>query len=47
MNTSGQTDTWFVVPGSGTDDLSGLRGEGGFEGAFGKGSDGWLGYSLE
>jgi len=23
--------TWFVVPGSGTGDLSGLRGEGGFE----------------
>src|SRR5262249_29508821 len=32
--------TWFVVPGSGTGDLSGLRGEGGFEGEFGKGSDG-------
>ena len=29
--------TWFVVPGSGTGDLSGLRGEGGFEGDFGKG----------
>jgi hypothetical protein len=28
--------TWFVVPGSGTRDLSGLRGEGGFEGDFGK-----------
>jgi hypothetical protein len=28
---------WFVVPGSGTSDLSGLRGEGGFEGEFGKG----------
>jgi Protein of unknown function (DUF3224) len=39
--------TWFVVPGSGTDDLSGLRGEGGFEGAFGKGSDGWLDYWFE
>src|SRR6059058_2081238 len=33
--------TWFVVPGSATGDLSGLRGEGGFEGNFGKGSDGW------
>src|SRR5512132_2946058 len=32
--------TWFVVPGSGTGDLSGLRGEGGFEGDFGKGSQG-------
>jgi hypothetical protein len=29
--------TWFVVPGSGTGDLSGLRGDGGFEGDFGKG----------
>jgi hypothetical protein len=36
--------TWFVVPGSGTGDLSGLHGEGGFEGGFGKGSDGWLDY---
>jgi Protein of unknown function (DUF3224) len=35
---------WFVVPGSGTGDLSGLRGEGGFEGDFGKGSDGTLDY---
>lgn len=39
--------TWFVVSGSGTDDLSGLHGEGGFEGDFGKGSDGWLDYWLE
>jgi Protein of unknown function (DUF3224) len=39
--------TWFVVPGSGTGDLSGLRGEGGFEGHFGKGSDGWLEYWFE
>lgn len=39
--------TWFVVPGSGTDDLSGLRGEGGFKGDFGKGSDGWLDYWFE
>jgi hypothetical protein len=39
--------TWFVVPGSGTGDLSGLRGEGGFEGSFGKGSDGWLNYWFE
>lgn len=28
--------TWFVVPGSGTGDLSRLRGEGGFEGDFWK-----------
>jgi Protein of unknown function (DUF3224) len=39
--------TWFVVPGSGTGDLSGLRGEGGFEGVFGKGSDGTLDYWFE
>lgn len=38
---------WFVVPGSGTGDLSGLRGEGGFKGGFGKGSDGWLDYWFE
>jgi hypothetical protein len=39
--------TWFVVPGSGTGELVGLRGEGGFEGAFGKGSDGTLNYWFE
>lgn len=39
--------TWSVVPNSGTDGLVGLRGEGGFEGAFGKGSDGWLDYWFE
>jgi hypothetical protein len=39
--------TWFAVPGSGTGDLSGLRGEGGFEGDFGKGSDGTLDYWFE
>ena len=39
--------TWFVVPGSGTDELSGLRGEGGFEGEFGKGSEGTLDYWFE
>lgn len=39
--------TWFVVPGSGTGDLSGLRGEGGFEGGFGKGSEGTLDYWFE
>jgi hypothetical protein len=39
--------TWFVVPGSGTGDLSGLRGEGGFEGEFGKGSAGTLDYWFE
>jgi len=39
--------TWFVVPESGTGDLSGLRGEGGFEGQFGKGSEGTLEYWFE
>jgi hypothetical protein len=39
--------TWFVVPGSGTGDLTGLRGEGGFAGAFGKGSEGTLDYWFE
>ena len=39
--------TWFVVPGSGTGDLSGLRGEGGFKGEFGKGSEGTLDYWFE
>ena len=39
--------TWFVVPGSGTGDLSGLRGEYGFEGGFGKGSEGTLDYWFE
>jgi Protein of unknown function (DUF3224) len=39
--------TWFVVPGSGTDELSGLAGEGGFSGDFGKGSDGTLDYWFE
>jgi hypothetical protein len=41
------TATWFVVPGSGTGDLSGLRGEGGFAGQFGKGSVGTLDYWFE
>ena len=39
--------SWFVVPGSATGELVGLRGEGGFEGGFGKGSDGTLDYWFE
>ena len=39
--------TWFVVPGSGTGDLSGLRGDGGFEGQFGKASEATLDYWFE
>jgi Protein of unknown function (DUF3224) len=41
------TATWFVVPGSATAELSGLRGEGGFEGRFGEGSRGTLDYWFE
>lgn len=37
---------WFVVPDSGTGDLSGLRGEGGFEGEFGESSDATLDYGF-
>jgi dienelactone hydrolase len=39
--------TWFVVPRSGTGELTRLRGEGGFEGDFGQGSDGALDYWFE
>jgi uncharacterized protein DUF3224 len=39
--------TWFVVPGSGTDQLVGLRGEGGFKGHFGQGSEATLDYWFE
>jgi hypothetical protein len=39
--------TWSVIPGSGTGELSGLRGEGGFDGEFGKGSHGTLDYWFE
>jgi hypothetical protein len=39
--------SWSVVPGSGTGDLSGLRGEGGFEGEFGKASVGTLDFWFE
>jgi hypothetical protein len=37
----------LVVPGSGTGDLTALRGEGGFEGRFGEASDGTLDYWFE
>lgn len=39
--------SWTVVPGSGTGELAGLRGEGGFEGRFGEGSRGTLDYWFE
>ena len=38
---------WSVVRGSGTGELSGLRGDGGFEGRFGEGSRGFLDYWFE
>lgn len=38
---------WYVVPGSGTGELCGLRGEGGFEGEFGERSVGALEYWFE
>jgi hypothetical protein len=41
------TASWFVVPKSGTGELAGLRGEGGFEGHFGKASEGTLDYWFE
>ena len=39
--------TWFVVPGSGTGDLLGLRGEGGFRADLGEGADITLDYWFE
>lgn len=39
--------TWVVVPGSGTDELSNLRGDGGFRGHFGEGSTATLHYWFE
>jgi hypothetical protein len=39
--------TWFVVPGSGTGELSGLRGEGGFTAELGQSADVTLDYWFE
>jgi hypothetical protein len=39
--------SWFVVPGSGTGDLIGLRGEGGFTAALGQRADITLDYWFE
>jgi Protein of unknown function (DUF3224) len=39
--------SWFVVPGSGTGDLRGLRGEGGFRANLGEGADITLDYWFE
>jgi hypothetical protein len=38
---------WFVVPGSGTGDLAGLRGEGGFRANLGEGAQVHLDYWFE
>jgi hypothetical protein len=38
---------WFVVPGSGTDQLAGLRGTGGFRANLGEGADVTLDYWYE
>src|SRR5262249_17560702 len=39
--------TWFVVPGSGTGELQGLRGDGGFKAELGQGADITLDYWFE
>lgn len=39
--------SWFVVPGSGTGELQGLRGEGGFTAALGESADITLDYWFE
>ena len=41
------TGSWFVVPGSGTGGLAGLRGEGGFTAALGQNADIRLDYWFE
>jgi hypothetical protein len=38
---------WFVVPGSGTGELQGLRGEGGFTAELGQHATIWLDYYFE
>jgi hypothetical protein len=38
---------WFVVPGSGTGELTGLRGEGGFTAQLGQGAEIQLDYWFE
>lgn len=39
--------SWFVIPGSGTGELSGLRGEGGFRANLGEGAQVHLDYWFE
>ena len=38
---------WFVVPGSGTEELTGLNGSGGFTAAVGQHASAWLDYTLD
>jgi hypothetical protein len=38
---------WFVIPGSGTGDLRGLRGDGGFKAELGQHAAIWLDYDFE
>ncbi|MET8622181.1 DUF3224 domain-containing protein [Kitasatospora sp. NPDC004669] len=38
---------WFVVPGSGTGELTGLHGTGGFQANLGEGAQVWLDYWFE
>jgi Protein of unknown function (DUF3224) len=38
---------WFVVPGSGTDELRGLRGTGGFKAKLGENASIWLDYTFD
>jgi hypothetical protein len=44
---NGVNGKWFVVPGSGTGELKGLRGEGGFTAKLGQHADVTLDYSFE
>ena len=39
--------SWFVVPGSGTGELRGLRGDGGFKAQLGQNATIWLDYYFE
>lgn len=38
---------WFVIPGSGTEQLAGLRGAGGFTAQLGQQGEVWLDYSFD
>jgi Protein of unknown function (DUF3224) len=38
---------WFVVPGSGTEGLAGLRGDGGFQAELGQSAEAYIDYELD